>query len=55
MISFLCLGVLLFAGFGFMATFEPLPESTQVTWRIVYSVLGLLSLLGLIRVNLPRK
>jgi hypothetical protein len=50
-----CLGIVLFSVFGFMATFEPLPLSTQMTWRVVYSAVGLLSILGVIGLNYPWK
>lgn len=30
------LGVAAFSVFGFLATYEPLERSTQLTWRIVY-------------------
>lgn len=41
--------------FGFMATFEPLAASTQLTWRIVYGLVGPASLAGAICIALPRK
>jgi hypothetical protein len=30
-----------FCGFGFLATFEPMPPVEQWTWRVVYVVMGL--------------
>lgn len=44
-----------FCVFGFMATFEPLDASTQLTWRVVYGLVGLASLAGAIWVALPGK
>jgi len=44
-----------FCVFAFMATFEPLDASTQLTWRIVYGLVGLASLAGAIWLALPRK
>jgi hypothetical protein len=44
-----------FCLFGFMATFEPNDASTQLTWRAVYSVVGLASLAGAIWVAVFRK
>ena len=41
--------VLLFCVFGFLATFEPLARSVQVTWRIVYAGAGALALAGIVR------
>ncbi len=40
------LGVTGFCVFGFLATFEPLPATTQWTWRAIYSVVGIASLAG---------
>ncbi len=33
--------MLTFCGFGFLATFEPLPEAQQWLWRTIYGVVGL--------------
>ena len=41
--------VFLFCIFGFLATFEPLDRSVQLTWRIVYVVAGAGALAGLVR------
>ena len=51
MITLLCFGILLFCIYGFLATFEPLPESIQLTWRIIYSVIGTLCVAGVVGVN----
>jgi len=53
--SALCIGVLLFCGFGFMATFEPLDRHVQITWRAVYGIVGLLAVIGIVLLNRPRK
>lgn len=37
-----------FCGFGFLATFEPLDPATQVTWRVIYGLVGLSSLASII-------
>ncbi len=47
--------VLIFCCNGFMATFEPLERSTQITWRINYSVVALLTLAALVFINRPRR
>jgi len=44
-----------FCAFGFMATFEPLAASTQLTWRVIYGLVGLASLAGGLCVGLLRK
>ena len=36
----LSLAVMLFCVFGFLATYEPLPEYIQNTWRTIYIVTG---------------
>ena len=41
--------ILSFCVFGFLATFEPNPPSTQWTWRLIYGSTALLSALGSIR------
>ena len=43
------IAVLLFCVFGFMATFEPMDRSVQITWRIVYGVAGASALAGIVR------
>jgi hypothetical protein len=48
LLSLLLAAILLFYLFGFIATFEPLDRSIQVTWRIVYSVIGLACIGGFI-------
>lgn len=48
------LPVLAFCIFGFLATFEPLPENTQWIWRSIYGIIGVGSLLGMIRLFIPR-
>lgn len=46
----LLLGSLLFMSIvGFMATFEPLDGSAQIMWRIMYAVVGALSLFALVK------
>ncbi|MCB1088257.1 MAG: hypothetical protein KDM63_14505 [Verrucomicrobiae bacterium] len=51
----LMLAVMAFCGFGFLATFEPLDASTQLTWRIVYGLVGLACLGGIVALFVPRK
>ena len=56
--SLACVGVLLFCGFGFLATLEPLDRSTQMAWRVIYGMGGFLAamVLGfLIRRRGPRE
>lgn len=53
--SAVCIGVLLFCCFGFLATFEPLDRSIQITWRVIYSVGGIVSLTGIMLLNRPRR
>ena len=55
LLSAACVGVLLFCCFGFMATFEPLDRSVQMTWRGVYAVVGFLSVTGLVLLNRLRR
>ena len=43
--------VLLFCIFGFLATREPMPLSTQITWRLVYGSLGVIVILGIAFIN----
>jgi hypothetical protein len=49
------LALLAFCVFGFMATFEPLDASTQLTWRAVYGLAGLACLGGIALLSRPRK
>lgn len=44
-----------FGIFGFMATFELLDASTQLTWRLFHGVGILASLAAAVLVTLPRK
>lgn len=46
------LGIAAFCGFGFLATFEP---PGWITLRAVYGVVGVLSLLGVVWMWLPRR
>lgn len=46
--ALVCLCVVAFCVFGFMATFEPLPPAKQWTWRVIYGVLVAGSLSGLV-------
>jgi hypothetical protein len=32
--------------FGFMATYEPMDRNVQLTWRIVYTTVGVLCVAG---------
>ena len=45
----------LFSIFGFIATFEPLDPDTQMTWRVIYIILFVASLVGMILLNRRRK
>jgi hypothetical protein len=54
LLSLVCVGVLLFCTFGFMATFEPLERSVQTTWRSIYGVVAVLSVAGLVYLNRRR-
>ncbi len=38
-----------FCVFGFIATFEPLPPVQQWVWRTVYGLVGLASIIGVVR------
>ena len=49
------LALLAFCVFGFMATFEPLDASTQLTWRVVYGLAGLACLGGIALLSRARK
>jgi hypothetical protein len=46
LISLLCAGVFLFCVYGFLATFEPLDASTQITFRIIYGFIGFIALVS---------
>lgn len=39
-LALVLIAVLLFCAYGFLATFEPLERSVQITWRIVYGGVG---------------
>jgi hypothetical protein len=41
------LGLMVFCGFGLLASFEPLPAATQWPWRILYGATLVASLVGL--------
>ncbi len=49
LLSLLMLVALLFSGFGFVTTFEPLPASQQWTWRMIYGLIDAGCLAGLWR------
>lgn len=51
----LLLLILLFCIYGFMATFEPLDRSVQLTFRVVYAVLGTSCLAGVVWLLRPRR
>ena len=51
--SVICVGILLFCCFGFMATFESLGRSVQITWRLIYGFVAVLSLAGIGFLNRP--
>lgn len=53
--SLALLAVLAFCVFGFMATFEPLDASTQLTWRVIYGLAGLASVGGIVFLLRRRK
>ena len=55
LLSVFCIGALLFFCFGFLSTFEPIEQSVQITWRIVYGIAALLAVAGLILLSLPRR
>ena len=55
LLSALCVCVLLFCCFGFMATFEPLERSVQIKFRVIYSVIGMLAVAGAFLLNRPRR
>ena len=39
MVSLLCVAVVFFCAFGFLATFEPTDQS-PVLWRLIYGCIG---------------
>lgn len=43
--------VLLFCVFGFVATCEPMDPTTQLTWRWIYAVIGVMVITGLVVAN----
>jgi hypothetical protein len=47
--------VLGFCVFGFMATFEPLDPTTQLTWRIVYGTVAIACIALVIWLAVSRK
>ena len=49
------LPVILFCIYGFMATYEPLPRGTQITWRLVYGGLIAACLAGIIWQAMPKR
>lgn len=55
LLSLGCIGVLLFCCFGFLATFEPLARSVQLTWRAVYSAVAILAVTGVVLLCRPRR
>ena len=55
LLSVLCAGVLLFCCYGFLCTFEPLDRSVQMTWRVIYCAVGILSVTGVVLLNRPRR
>jgi hypothetical protein len=46
--SLILVGILSFCVFGFMATYEPLDRSVQLTWRLIYGIAGVACIGGLI-------
>ncbi len=55
LLGIICLAILLFSAFGFITTFEPLDTSTQITFRIVYGLLGITSILSLLFILFKKK
>ena len=49
--SVICVCVLLFCCFGFLATFEPLDHAVQLTWRLIYGAVGVVAVAGIVFVN----
>ena len=50
LLSLILAGILLFSIFGFLATYEPLDRSVQLTWRMIYGIAGVLCIAGLVLV-----
>lgn len=50
LLSLLLAGVASFCVFGFLCTYEPLPPRVQMTWRVIYAVVGLAGLGALVPV-----
>jgi hypothetical protein len=48
LLSLVLAAILVFCFFGFLATFEPLDRSVQVTWRVVYGIIGIACVGGFI-------
>jgi len=55
LLSLVLAGVLFFCVFGFMATYEPLDRSVQITWRLVYGIVGVACIVGFFLVWRPSK
>ncbi len=55
LLALVLLALVAFCAFGFLATFEPLDRSTQVTWRLIHGFGGGLCLLGAGWLAWPRK
>jgi hypothetical protein len=49
------LPVVLFCGFGFLATFEPLDPSIQMTWRVIYGLIAASCLGAIARLSFARR
>ena len=50
-VTLVCLAVMAFCAFGFLATFEPLPAATQWTWRAIYGCVAALATTGIVAIN----
>ena len=48
LLSLLLAGIFLFSIYGFLSTFEPIPLAVQITWRIIYPVVGLGCMAGIV-------
>ena len=46
--ALVCLVLLVFSCFGWLATSEPMASDVRLAWRVVYAVLGTLAALGLL-------
>ncbi len=46
--SLILITVILFCVFGYIATYEPLEKSIQLTWRIVYGIIGVAAIVGML-------